>query len=127
MTEKELRKLNRTELLQLLLIQTRENERLQKELDAAHRQIADRRLRVEKAGNLAQAVLEINHVLEAAQKAAEQYLLNISAMEQETEQRCERMLMEAQDEAELILGRARASALEVPEEELVADIYKLLD
>lgn len=127
MTEKELRKLNRSELLQLLLIQTRENERLQKELDAAHRQIADRRLHVEKAGNLAQAVLEVNHVLEAAQKAAEQYLLNISAMEQETEQRCERMLMEAQDEAELILGRARVSALEVPEEELVADIYKLLD
>ena len=106
MTEKELRKLNRSELLQLLLIQTRENERLQKELDAAHRQIADRRLHVEKAGNLAQAVLEINHVLEAAKKAAEQYLLNISAMEQETEQRCERMLMDAQDEAELILGRA---------------------
>lgn len=127
MTEKELRKLNRSELLQLLLIQTRENERLQKELDAAHRQIADRRLHVEKAGNLAQAVLEVNHVLEAAQKAAEQYLLNISAMEQETEQRCERMLMDAQDEAELILGRARVSALEVPEEELVADIYKLLD
>ena len=127
MTEKELRKLNRSELLQLLLIQTRENERLQKELDAARRQIADRRLHVEKAGNLAQAVLEVNHVLEAAQKAAEQYLLNISAMEQETEQRCERMLMEAQDEAELILGRARVSALEVPEEELVADIYKLLD
>ena len=48
-------------------------------------------------------------------------------MEQETEQRCERMLMDAQDEAELILGRARVSALEVPEEELVADIYKLLD
>lgn len=106
MTEKELRKLNRSELLQLLLIQTRENERLQKALDAAHRQIADRRLHVEKAGNLAQAVLEINHVLEAAKKAAEQYLLNISAMEQETEQRCERMLMDAQDEAELILGRA---------------------
>lgn len=127
MPEKELRKLNRSELLQLLLIQTRENERLQKELDAAHRQIADRRLHVEKAGNLAQAVLEVNHVLEAAQKAAEQYLLNISAMEQETEQRCERMLMDAQDEAELILGRARVSALEVPEEELVADIYKLLD
>ena len=127
MTEKELRKLNRSELLQLLLIQTRENERLQKELDAAHRQIADRRLHVEKAGNLAQAVLEVNHALEAAQKAAEQYLLNISAMEQETEQRCERMLMDAQDEAELILGRARVSALEVPEEELVADIYKLLD
>lgn len=127
MTEKELRKLNRSELLQLLLIQTRENERLQKELDAARRQIADRRLHVEKAGNLAQAVLEVNHVLEAAQKAAEQYLLNISAMEQETEQRCERMLMDAQDEAELILGRARVSALEVPEEELVADIYKLLD
>lgn len=127
MTEKELRKLNRSELLQLLLIQTRENERLQKELDAAHRQIADRRLHVEKAGNLAQAVLEVNHVLEAAQKAAEQYLLNISAMEQETEQRCERMLMDAQDEAELILGRARVSALEVPEEELVANIYKLLD
>ena len=127
MTEKELRKLNRTELLQLLLIQTRETERLQKELDMAHRQLADRRLRVEKTGDRAQAVLEVNHGREAARKAADQYLQNITAMERETEQRCGRMLTDAQAEAEQIISRAKESALEVPEEELVAEIYKLLD
>lgn len=128
MTEKELKKLNRTELLQLLLIQTRESERLQVELEKARQKLADRQLRIEKSGNLAQAVLEINHVVSAAQEAADQYLLNIAAMERETRERCDRMLAQARAEAEEIRSQARIVSEEnVPEDELLADIYKLLE
>lgn len=107
MTDKELKRLSRAELLELLLIQTRETERLKVKLEAAHRQLEDRQLSISKAGDLAHAVLEINDVMGAAQEAADQYLANIAAMEQQTRERCERMLAEARAEADRILSNAK--------------------
>ena len=86
MTEKELKHLSRAELLELLLLQTKETERLMKKLEKADRMLSDRYLQVEKAGDLAHAVLEVNGIMEAAQAAAQQYLDNIIRMEQETAQ-----------------------------------------
>ena len=50
MNEKELKKLSRTELLEMLLDLARENERLRSELDEANRIIEDRRIKIEKVG-----------------------------------------------------------------------------
>lgn len=99
MTEKELKKLSRAELLELLLIQTKEVERLREELAEAEKRLEERRLRIDNAGNLAYAVLEINDVMKAAQAAADQYLENIIAMEAETRQKCEQMLQAAAQES----------------------------
>lgn len=102
MTDKDLRRLSRAELLELLLIQTKEVERLREKLEDTRSQLEERRLQVSEAGNLAEAVLKINNVMEFAQAAAEQYLLNISAMEEETRQKCEQMLESAAREAQRI-------------------------
>lgn len=91
MTEKELKRLSRSELLELLLIQTRERELLEEKLEEAERKLEDRQLRMEKAGDIAQAALAINGVMEAAQAAARQYLESIERMERETRQHCEEM------------------------------------
>ena len=102
MTDKELKRLSRAELLELLLIQTRESEHLKMQLEEAKRELADREIRIREAGNLADASVAINGVLESAQKAARQYLENIARMEQETKLRCQRMLLDASGEAEKI-------------------------
>ena len=102
MTDKELKRLSRAELLELLLMQTRESEHLKMQLEAARRELEDREIRIREAGNLADATLAVNGVLESAQKAAQQYLDNIARMEQETKLRCQRMLLEASGEAEKI-------------------------
>ena len=102
MTDKELKRLSRAELLELLLMQTRESEQLKMQLEEARRELGDREIRIREAGNLADATLAINGVLESAQKAAQQYLDNIARMEQETKLRCQRMLLEASGEAEKI-------------------------
>lgn len=99
MTDKELKKMSRSELLELLLEQTKEVERLREKLLAAESLLADRHLRVEFAGNLAEAVLSVNGVMDAAQKAAEQYLFNIQKMEESTRQHCEQMIRSATEEA----------------------------
>ena len=95
MNEKDLRKLSREELLKLLLIQTKEVERLRHELELAQTELADRRVRINNFGNLAEAVMEINGVMAAAQSAANQYLESIMAMEEETRMRCVQMLQAA--------------------------------
>ena len=77
MTEKELRRLSRMDLLEMLLEQSREVERLQKELETVKNQLRDRRIMEQEAGSIAEASLKLNKVFEAAQQAADQYLENI--------------------------------------------------
>lgn len=126
MTEKEMRRLSRAELLELLLVQTKETERIQKRLERAEAELADRQLQIQKAGNLAQAALEINHVMEAAQAAAQQYLDNIIRMEAETKQRCEAMLAQAGLKTEQIPQSENLMA-DIPETALIKEIYELID
>lgn len=76
MTDKELRRLSRMELIQLLLEQTKELERLQQALDEADAALESRRLAARKVGSIAEASLAVNQVMEAAQRAADQFLEN---------------------------------------------------
>ena len=77
MTDKELKKLNKAELLELLTIQSAENERLKRQLEEVQQKLEDRTILIERSGSIAEAALRINEVFEAAQKAADQYLYNI--------------------------------------------------
>lgn len=77
MTEKELRRLSRMDLLEMLLEQSKEVERLQTELETVKKQLNDRRIMEQEAGSIAEAALRLNKVFEAAQQAADQYLENI--------------------------------------------------
>ena len=77
MTDKELKKLSKADLLSLLLTQSKEMDRLKEELAEARKQLEDRSILLEKSGSLADASLAIFHVLEDAQKAADLYLENI--------------------------------------------------
>lgn len=60
MTDKELRRLSRAELLEMLLAQTEENERLRKRLVEVERSLDDRRIEASRAGSLAEASLRLN-------------------------------------------------------------------
>ena len=77
MTDKELRRLSRSELLEMLIAQTEENSQLKIRLEQAEAQLRDRRIEIDKAGSLAEAALSLNGVFQAAEAAAQQYLENI--------------------------------------------------
>lgn len=83
MTDRELRKLNRAELLELLLAKSRESERLRAQLKEANEKLANREILIEHAGSIAQAALQLNGVFEAADRAAEQYLENMRRLAEE--------------------------------------------
>lgn len=107
MTEKELHKLNRAELLEMLITQTKEVEELRVQVTELQRRLDDREICLEQAGSIAEASVLLNGVFEAAQAAAQQYLENIqmlsgrqeqvcAEMERKTRERCEAMELEAQ-------------------------------
>ena len=70
---KDLKKLNREELLELLLEQTRRNDELE-------RQLNERAIALEKAGNIAEAALALHKVFESAQAAADTYVESVRAL-----------------------------------------------
>lgn len=77
MTTKELQKLNRKQLLELMLEQSRRIDQLERQLTAAQEELQNRRIVAREAGSIAEAALRLNNVFEAAQMAADQYLENI--------------------------------------------------
>ena len=86
MADKELRKLSRKQILELLLRLTEKSESLQAELDEANKKLNNRLLIKSEAGSIAEASLKLNGVFEAAQKAAEQYLYNIKVLSDNQEE-----------------------------------------
>lgn len=125
MADKGLKSLSRSELLELLLAQTRENEQLRRDLLETRQQLRDRMIRMENVGDLASAVLEINGVMDAAQAAAKQYLDNIIEMERETRQTCQKLLAEAREDAASI--RQQAKKAPESDEELLAQLHTILN
>jgi len=77
MTDKELKKLSRKELLEMLVINTRRIEALEAKVKELQGKLNSRNITVERAGSLAEAALQLSGVFESAQKAAELYLENL--------------------------------------------------
>ena len=122
MTDKELRRLSRSELLEMLIRQTQENEKLSQELQQCRAELDERRITAEKAGSIAQAALKLNGVFEAAQAAADQYVASVQQMSgdqirEETRRQVEGLVVKAQQydaklrtEADAYSQKTRAEA-----------------
>lgn len=107
MTDKELRKLRRVELLELLVDQAAEMEELRRQLDQANEALAQRKIQLEEAGSIAEAALRLNGVFEAADKAAQEYLDNAREMAQKREELLRRTQEDAEEMARELLARTR--------------------
>ena len=77
MTDKELRRLSRSELLEMMISLTEENEKLKNRLEQVEAQLQKRRIVINKAGSIAEAALVLNGVFQAAEAAAQQYLESV--------------------------------------------------
>ena len=106
MAPNNLKSLSRTELLEMLLVQTKEVERLQGLLDEANAKLASRELKVSQAGDLASAAMQVNGVFDAARGAAEQYLENIRSVS-------DRQMAESQARAASIVEQAERRCAEL--------------
>ena len=107
MTGKELKKLSRTELLEMLLQQVEENERLRDELDQANARLEERALVMERSGSMAEAAMRLNGVFDQAQRAADDYLKGIRLANAEPEAYARTVREQAQKEADAIIAEAQ--------------------
>ena len=128
MNQKELKRLSRSDLLEMMLSLSKENELLRKELHQAKSVLEDRTIAIEQCGSLAEAALKLNGVFQAAQAACEHYSENIRAQADDlmaqaqqkldgADARCKEIVAQANDEAERIIAQARDQAKQILAEE----------
>ena len=86
MTDKTLRKMSRRELMEMLLEQSKEVERLRAELEQAEQKLRSRQILLREAGSIAEASLRLNEMFESAQRSADQYLLNVKRLSSSPEE-----------------------------------------
>lgn len=95
LANKELKKFKRTELLEILLDQSKENEQQKKKIEELQQTVAklqaqleDRTLRINKAGTIAEAAFALNGVYDSTQAAAQQYLDGLEKLYERERQNC---------------------------------------
>ena len=110
MTEKDLKKLNRYQLLEMLIIQTERADDLQRQLEQAQEQLNSREVQMTVIGSIAEASLQLSGVLEAAQTAADMYLSAAKDRAAAMEAEAAATLELARHQAQEILRAAKQSA-----------------
>ena len=108
MTEKELQKKSRQDLLELLLEAEKEIVSLREENEFLRNELDDRQLKLGKIGSIAEASLALNGVFEAAQASADQYVQNVKRICEEKAQQ----VLQSED----IVRKARLEAKRIREE-----------
>ena len=100
----QLRQLGRTELLEMMLAQSRLNEQLSKRIEQLEARLQDRALRLSKVGSMAEAALSLNGVFEAAEEACQQYLENVRLQSERKLRLGEELVEHAKKSADEITG-----------------------
>ena len=103
MTEKELLKLKKSELLEIMLAQSKEIDSLREQLAEAEEKLASRRIAIKESGSIAEASLKLTQIFEEAQKAADLYVENVKRRARMEEKK-------ARQKAEEAAGSAAAEA-----------------
>ena len=108
MADRDLRKMNRKELLELLIASEKENDQLKEQLQQQTVQLQNRELQIKNAGSIAEAALALNGVFESADKAAAQYLENIKRCSEQQQSIYDKIVSEAEQKAKTILDNAES-------------------
>lgn len=112
MTPKELKRLSRSDLLEMLLDLSRENDRLNQENRELKARLEDRMIAIGNCSSLADAALQLNGVFQAAQAACDQYTENIRHRSENLEEYCRQMEQQTQEKCDAMLAQAKQQAQE---------------
>ena len=113
MTDKEFKRLNRSQLIEIIYQFQIKVEELTQENETLQAALEDKRLRITRAGNIAEAALAVNNVMQSAQNAAQQYLDEIQALYSEIDQECQNLRIKANGEADAVIQQAKTEAAEM--------------
>ena len=103
MISKELKKLSRRELVDIIYQMKKNEEQLQEQIGSLQEELQDKRIRLANAGSIAEAAASITDLLTAAQNTADLYLQEIAALKADTQKQCKEALEEAQKNASRLM------------------------
>ena len=110
MTERQLRKASRPELLKMLQQSRQENDDLRQRLEQTQSQLQSRQLAVDQSGTLADAALKLSGIFEAAESACQYYTENIRTLSGRQEEICRKMEQESREKCDRMLEQAKQMA-----------------
>lgn len=123
-SKKEMKKLRRDQLLEMLIEQTKRKDELELQLAEAEKKLQSREIALQEAGTMAEAALGLNAVFEAADAAAAQYLENIRALSSRQKIITEQMEAEVQEKCAAMESDTwrRCAAMEAETRKKCADM-----
>ena len=113
MISKELKSLNRRELVDIIYQLKKNEQQKQEEIAALEEALQEKRIRISVAGSIAEAAADITQIFSNAQRTADLYLHEISAMKEETEKACADMIEDARKKSAQILAEGEKQLAEL--------------
>ena len=116
MTDRELRKLSRSDLLEMLVDLSEEHNLVKQQLKAAEEKLNNRQIMIDNAGSIAEAALQLNGVFEAAEAASEQYMESLRSLSQRQDEICRRIEWECREQAKRRLEEVERKCMQMEAE-----------
>ena len=104
MISKELKRLSRRELVDIIYQLKKNEQKMQEEIESLKNELQDKRIRISTAGSIADAAMSVTNVFSTAQMTADLYLREISYMKENTEKECEKKIEDAERKVKKILA-----------------------
>ena len=104
MISKELKRLSRRELVDIIYQLKKNEQKMQEEIESLKNELLDKRIRISTAGSIADAAISVTHLFSTAQMTADLYLREISCMKENTEKECEKKIEDAEKKVKKILA-----------------------
>lgn len=115
MADKDLQKLSRLDLLELLIEQRMELIDVKERLQAAEEKLQNKEIIISEAGSIADAALQLNDVFTSAELACKQYLDNVQVICERQKRVSNYRLQKAREQADQMILEARRNCDEMEE------------
>lgn len=113
MAEKELKKMNRAELIEIIYALQKGEEALKAENAVLQEKLDDKIVKIEKSGSIAEAVIVLNNIFQRAQDTADQYIESVQSAQASAKEDTEKLLAETQEKADKIIQNAEDRRLQL--------------
>ena len=107
MISKELKKLNRRELVDIIYQLKKNEEQLKEKIASLEADLQDKRIHLSVAGSIAEAATDITGIFSVAQSTADLYLNEIVSMKEDTGRECAKMIEEAEKKVESTMAKGK--------------------
>ena len=97
MNNNDLRKLNRKDLLEIVLEQTKRIEELENKIDKLNEELDLKKISIKESGSIAEASLKISSIFKSVDEAAEIYMNNIKELARKEEKRLRKEAKDAKN------------------------------